>query len=52
TQFVSKQKRIEDVITELESLVDYILDNWDSVLPEGKDRLKKIEEKLSIVLRT
>ncbi|WP_240931191.1 PadR family transcriptional regulator [Acidianus sulfidivorans] len=42
-----KEKRIGQSITELDSLVDYILDNWDKLSEEDKNKLKKISEKLN-----
>ncbi|MQL55488.1 PadR family transcriptional regulator [Acidianus ambivalens] len=46
---IPKERRIDNAITELESLVDYILDNWDSLNSEEKDRIRKIIEKLKSV---
>ncbi|ARM76665.1 PadR family transcriptional regulator [Acidianus manzaensis] len=42
-----KEKRISQTITELDSLVDYVLDNWDKLSKEDKETLKKILEKLN-----
>ncbi|BDC17171.1 PadR family transcriptional regulator [Acidianus sp. HS-5] len=46
---IPRDKRINNAITELESLIEYILDNWDSLNSEEKDRIKKIIEKLKSI---
>jgi hypothetical protein len=46
---IPKERRIDNAISQLESLVDYILDNWDSLNSEEKDRIRKIVEKLKSV---
>jgi DNA-binding PadR family transcriptional regulator len=43
---VPLENKISNSIRELDSLVDYLLDNWDNMSPEDKVNIKNIYEKL------